>query len=146
MSQQCPICGSDFEDGLAVCPSCGFRMIEATQGFKPVKFGLNEFSDLVSKPHAYFFRIVRGPQTGVELELKEGILTIGRDPSCDLFLNDTTVSRLHARIEVGGKGVVITDQNSFNGVWVNNKSVASRVLADGDIVQIGVFCLLYQER
>ena len=89
---------------------------------------------------------MRGPQTGVELELKEGILTIGRDPSCDLFLNDTTVSRLHARIEVGGKGVVITDQNSFNGVWVNNKSVASRVLADGDIVQIGVFCLLYQER
>ena len=40
---------------------------------------------------------------------------------------------------------LISDSNSYNGVWINNKSVDSAILHDGDIIQIGVFCLLYQE-
>ena len=57
-----------------------------------------------------------------------------------------TVSRMHATIEQENGCYVIRDANSFNGVWVNNDSVdAPRKLCNGDVIQIGAFCLLYQE-
>lgn len=146
MSQTCPICSNEFDDALTTCPACGFRKIDATQGFTPVDLSVGERDAFGGKPQESLFRIVRGPNTGVEIMLKEGLHTLGRDPSCDIFLNDMTVSRAHATVEVGPQGVIIADQNSYNGVWVNNSNVSRRLLADGDVVQIGEFCLLYKER
>ena len=39
--------------------------------------------------------ILKGPQTGQTFELATPEITIGRDPSSDVFLNDMTVSRHH---------------------------------------------------
>uniref|UniRef100_UPI002633FBB3 FHA domain-containing protein n=1 Tax=uncultured Ellagibacter sp. TaxID=2137580 RepID=UPI002633FBB3 len=64
---------------------------------------------------------------------------------CDIFLNDMTVSRSHAVVEPTGDGCTITDDSSFNGVWVNNDNVEARELHEGDVVQIGAFCLVYRE-
>ena len=65
---------------------------------------------------------------------------------CDVFLNDMTVSREHAVIEPSTGTFSIRDTNSFNGVWVNNANIEeSYTLVHGDIIQIGAFCLLYQE-
>ena len=99
----------------------------------------------MSEMRRHEFRVVRGPQTGVDIELGEGTLSLGRDPRCDVFLNDTTVSRRHATIEIGDAGCVLRDNNSFNGVWVNDRSVETCLLKSGDIIQIGAFCLLYRE-
>ena len=73
-------------------------------------------------------------------------MSVGRDPQCDIFLNDMTVSREHAEIEVTGEGCVIRDKNSFNGVWVNDRAVEACALKPGDVIQIGAFCLIYRER
>ena len=62
-----------------------------------------------------------------------------------IFLNDMTVSRMHATIEQENGCYVIRDANSFNGVWVNNDSVEARALRPGDFVQIGTFCMQYEE-
>ena len=78
-------------------------------------------------------------------ELGDAPLSIGRSPRCDIFLNDMTVSREHASIERCVDGYQITDAHSYNGVWIDNTSIESVVLNDGDIIQIGVFCLLYRE-
>lgn len=40
-------------------------------------------------------------------------------------------------------GFRISDADSFNGLWVNNLNVKDADLRDGDIVQIGTFCLMY---
>ena len=73
-------------------------------------------------------------------------MSVGRDPRCDVFLNDMTVSRLHAEIEVKPDGCVLRDNNSFNGVWVNDRTVETCLLKPGDLIQIGAFCLMYRER
>ena len=56
-----------------------------------------------------------------------------------------TVSRDARAIEPESGGYVIRDANSFNGVWVNNDSVEARALRPGDFIQIGTFCMQYEE-
>ena len=146
MSEICPICNSVIAEGESVCSACGYRILGSTQSFKPLTLDSEAVAPSANRTSESLFKIVRGPQTGIELPLKPGKLTIGRDPHCDVFLNDMTVSRHHATVEIDDKKTVIIDENSFNGVWVNNHSVTQRVLANGDVIQIGEFCLLYQER
>ena len=90
--------------------------------------------------------VIRGPQTGVAFVLEPRTLVVGRDPQCDVFLNDMTVSRDHARIEPAGSAFQIVDDDSYNGVWVNNKNVRSALLHDGDFLQIGAFGLVVSVR
>lgn len=147
MSSICPVCGNAVEQSDSICPACGFKLLGSTQKFAPVSF---EGKPIVvqEKPVGQAaLRVVKGPQTGVVFTLGENdSLSVGRSPQCDIFLNDMTVSRLHATIARTGEGYAVSDEHSFNGVWVNNDNVeTTRVLAPGDIIQIGAFCLLYQE-
>lgn len=129
-----------------VCSACGYRLVESTQEFAPI--ALDNIDQHVSSSEAFRaeLRVVRGPQTGIALELKTGTVSLGRDPSCDIFLNDMTVSRHHASIETSDSGCIITDTNSYNGVWVNDKMIESCLLVPGDVIQIGAFCLVYREK
>ena len=66
----------------------------------------------------------------------------GRDPSCDLVLEDSTLSRLHARIELADDGLVtIDDAGSSNGTFVNRNDCWIRVkrahLCIGDLIRFG---------
>ena len=73
-----------------------------------------------------------------ELELGNGALLIGRLPECDVLLNDSLVSRMHARISIQGEYVVLEDLHSINGVFVNGRKVNhSTVLCEGDRILIG---------
>jgi len=70
------------------------------------------------------------------------IKTCGRDPSCDLVLEDSTLSRFHARIELAEDGLVlIHDTGSSNGTFVNRNDSWIRVrrvtLCIGDRVRFG---------
>ncbi len=121
-------------------------MLGSTQSFKPVMFEEHGGGQQGGAVHRYDLRIVRGPQTGVDIDLKQGDLSVGRDPKCDIFLNDMTVSRLHATISVKPDGCTISDENSFNGVWVNNRAIETCALQPGDVIQIGAFCVVYRER
>ena len=142
----CPICNGDLADGAAVCQKCGYRIVGSTQRFEPVMLTGAESAQHAAVAHRYDLRIVRGPQTGVDIDLQQGVMSVGRDPQCDIFLNDMTVSRSHAEIEVSPSGCVIRDKNSFNGVWVNDRMVEACALKPNDVIQIGAFCLVYRER
>lgn len=70
------------------------------------------------------------------------IKTIGREPSCDLVLEHSTLSRLHARIELGDDGLVsIHDAGSSNGVFLNRNDNWIRArkvtLCIGDRIRFG---------
>ncbi|NEX18202.1 MAG: hypothetical protein C1943_16735 [Halochromatium sp.] len=72
-------------------------------------------------------------------ELPEtGIFLIGRQPSCDLRLEDKQVSRSHARIVRDAEGISIEDLGSTNGTKVNYTKINNKaVLRRGDIIVIG---------
>ena len=146
MSENCPICNSPLPEGAGACPMCGFKLLGSTQSFKPLEFvGGEVVPAAIETPADAILRVVRGPQIETVFKLGTDEVCVGRSPHCDIFLNDMTVSREHASIVPDGKSYRISDSNSNNGVWINNKNVDSSLLHDGDIIQIGVFCLLYQE-
>jgi pSer/pThr/pTyr-binding forkhead associated (FHA) protein len=81
--------------------------------------------------------VISGPHTGRIVEV-HGELTVGRDPSCVLRLDDPKVSRRHATLGPTASGIAIRDEGSLNGTWVNDLRIAgSRHLTVGDRVRIG---------
>ncbi len=146
MSKSCPVCGLMIPDGSAACPSCGFKLPDRTQSFAPI----NLESTANTAPQALLedamLNVVRGAQVGKQFPLAGRKVEVGRSPKCDIFLNDMTVSRNHAFITYDAAGYTIHDNGSYNGVWVNNENVRDAVLEDGDIIQIGSFCLMFQAR
>jgi pSer/pThr/pTyr-binding forkhead associated (FHA) protein len=82
-------------------------------------------------------RLITEGEDGAEYPLGFVTTSIGRSPANDICISDDAVSRRHAKIVVGEQGFVICDLNSENGVYVNGERVKERLLADGDIVEIG---------
>ena len=71
--------------------------------------------------------------------------SIGRSSQNNIILDDITVSRKHALISVSNKNVMITDNNSTNGMYINNEIKNDCLLKTGDKIQIGKYLLLLTE-
>ena len=71
--------------------------------------------------------------------------SIGRAIDNDIVLNDFSVSRRHAFLKRESDGWVIYDNQSTNGVKVNDRAVPRAVVADGDEAAIGTFLLRFRE-
>jgi general secretion pathway protein E len=72
-----------------------------------------------------------------KVELDEGPLTIGRNFTNLLVVDETQASRFHCVLEKGAEGFMLRDLDSRNGVKVNGKMVRAAVLGDGDVISIG---------
>jgi pSer/pThr/pTyr-binding forkhead associated (FHA) protein len=70
----------------------------------------------------------------VEFELTAPIMTVGRDETADIQVDEPLVSRLHARIERRGEAFVVLDLGSTNYTRVNGERVSERTLTHGDEV------------
>lgn len=67
-----------------------------------------------------------------------GTLSIGRAAGCEITLDDTFISQLHARVTIGQSGVVVEDLGSTNGTYLNRKRVTAPVVVQpGDVIQVG---------
>jgi len=79
-----------------------------------------------------------GPTMGCRYPLSDRLLMIGRGDDCDIRLTDHSVSRRHARIEPINEAFYVSDQNSTNGTFVNDKQIDTpRMLRDGDYLRVG---------
>lgn len=99
-----------------------------------------------STPSHPTLTIVKGSQMGSTFELTDSVVTIGRDPSNTVFLNDMTVSRRHARLDLSGleSGLAtIEDLGSLNGTWVDGAIVNRALLKDGSTIQVGTFRMIF---
>lgn len=87
----------------------------------------------------------RGPGEGTEFALPAtaDLVTVGRSPESDVFLDDVTVSRHHATFRRSAEGWSVSDAGSLNGTYVNRKRVDDRRLSGGDEVQIGKFRFIF---
>ena len=70
---------------------------------------------------------------------------IGRSSQNNIILDDITVSRKHALLSVSNEKIKIQDNNSTNGIYVNNEIKNDCILKSGDKIQIGKYLLLLTE-
>jgi pSer/pThr/pTyr-binding forkhead associated (FHA) protein len=74
---------------------------------------------------------------------KEGIF-IGRLPTCEIVLDDKTVSRIHAAINYADEKYSVVNLSASNVLTLNGRRLAPQqndILADGDTIQIGPYVL-----
>ncbi|MCX5741759.1 MAG: AgmX/PglI C-terminal domain-containing protein [Proteobacteria bacterium] len=84
------------------------------------------------------FRIFKGDQLLREERLTLSVIKLGKVPSAHLKLDDETVSRMHAIIEVdGANNVSIIDLGSTKGTFVNGQKVNKAKLQSGDTIVVG---------
>lgn len=93
--------------------------------------------------------ITTGPQEGQTVPLMLNRLTIGRatsKSSWEVGLQDPSVSRPHAKLELADTTWVLYDMGSANGTLVNGTPVneKGRPLRDGDILTLGATLVLFR--
>ena len=72
--------------------------------------------------------------------------SIGRSTDNDIVLNDFSVSRRHAYLRKEKDAWVLYDNQSTNGIRVNEKQVPRSPVTDGDLATVGTFQLRFREQ
>jgi pSer/pThr/pTyr-binding forkhead associated (FHA) protein len=85
----------------------------------------------------------RGPGSGSRFALDRDLVSTGRHPQSDIFLDDVTVSRRHAEIHRTAEGYEVRDVGSLNGTYLNRERIERAPLTNGDELQIGRFKLVF---
>ena len=83
--------------------------------------------------------VKRGPNAGSSFALDKDLVTAGRHPDSDIFLDDITVSRRHVEITRTPDGYRVRDVGSLNGTYLNRERIEEAALTHGDEVQVGKF-------
>jgi pSer/pThr/pTyr-binding forkhead associated (FHA) protein len=70
--------------------------------------------------------------------LGEGEVVIGRSSYCSLVLDQETLSRVHASLQVVDEGIEISDLGSSNGTFVNGVAISKPTrVRPGDDIRLG---------
>ena len=159
----CNRCGHRNPDGANFCSSCG-----ATLERPPGEQGASTTAlpavvllpgDAAAEPYPLepgdllgdvprggsVLVVTRGPNTGSRFVLgpDDAVVTIGRHPESDIFLDDITVSRRHAEVRHEHGAYLARDVGSLNGTYLNRERIERAPLHSGDELQIGKFRLVF---
>jgi hypothetical protein len=146
----CPECGLQQSQGNRFCVRCGTELAPEAQptdvtGPIPLEAIREDVPAAALRAGDVPSLAVRsGEPAGTVFLLHGGLITIGRSPESDIFLDDITVSREHAQLHRAGPHYELRDLGSLNGTYVNRDRIElGALLRDGDEVQIGKFRLVY---
>ena len=81
--------------------------------------------------------IERGSGAGRRLPLTQFPVTIGRDETNSITLDDDEVSRFHLRIKKRGRLFVAEDLESRNGTFINGDRILNSIVQNGDKILVG---------
>lgn len=169
----CTACGRQNPDDARFCAQCGTRLPEPaaapeqpTDATATVTFGAPVTPEGVERserpdtsdrqlsaveaaavdalpPGHALLMVQRGPGAGSRFLLDLDLVTAGRHPESEIFLDDVTVSRRHAEFHRSGHEFTVRDVGSLNGTYVNRDRIDQVALNDGDEVQIGKYRLVF---
>lgn len=168
----CTACGKQSPDDARFCSQCGARLVAPQPPAEPAAppsvpsettatiaavsggVGADTSSDRALSPvdaaavdglpsgHALLI-VQRGPGAGSRFLLDTDLVTAGRHPESEIFLDDVTVSRRHAEFDRAGDDFSVRDVGSLNGTYLNRDRIDQVALTDGDEVQIGKYRLVF---
>ncbi len=78
-----------------------------------------------------------------EIPLEKPEVTIGRNPACDIHIDNLAVSSSHARIAREGEKFFVEDLGSLNGTFLDGKRIEREELAEGASVTVGKHTLVF---
>ncbi len=121
--------------------------LDATRNFSadliaedPFALSADEQAAVDALPAGNALLIVRrGPNKGSRFLLDQDLVTVGRHPNADIFLDDVTVSRRHAEISRADGKFTIKDLASLNGTYYQGSRVDSQVLVNAAELQVGKY-------
>lgn len=122
--------------GAAPSRAVGFALVGIVTG---IGMGLVE-SALKDR----WLYVTSGPLAGKQFILYKPQTAIGSDQQADIYLfKDSSILPQHAAITINGSRVLM---RAMGATYVGGSPVQSRVLQDGDLVQIGRYAFRYKER
>ena len=149
----CNNCGHQNALGSNFCSSCGSVLEPTGDDPNTVTFQLDALPageevqvDLDQMASGGVMVVTRGPNAGSRFALGAEVVTAGRHPESDIFLDDVTVSRRHVELRRDPSGTyTVRDVGSLNGTYLNRERIETGTLNGGDELQIGKFKLVYLE-
>lgn len=148
---KCPSCGSVSPPEARFCSVCGtplgdtsadttsiFRIVGANTPADPA-MGQEQVTGALAKGNAMLI-VTRGAGDSNRFLIDADVTSVGRHPQSDIFLDDITVSRHHAKFIRTPEGLFLEDLGSLNGTYVNHTVLDGQVmLRDEDEIQIGKY-------
>ncbi|MEO6402655.1 MAG: FHA domain-containing protein [Vicinamibacteria bacterium] len=77
------------------------------------------------------------PDKGAAVLVEAAEAVVGREPSCNVIVLQSSVSRKHATLYRDGEAFSVEDMSSENGTFVNSHRVANSSLNAGDSLRFG---------
>jgi pSer/pThr/pTyr-binding forkhead associated (FHA) protein len=158
LARHCPECGFVVTSGANYCQKCGAFLGAAAEPepdqATTATYRVGETGELV--PVELESEVARrgaalvirsgGGRVGESFAVEGERVSIGRSPEADVFLDDVTVSRDHARLVRRHGAWHLDDLGSLNGTYVNRRRIDSHKLENGDELQIGKYKLSFLAR
>lgn len=155
--------GHQMEDAWGMCPYCqrtGFQNLSGASLAKTrLEFGEGAVDEtksaarrtmLISErkrpPVVGWLVAMNGEQRGEDFRLHEGQNMIGATADCQVALKDATVTGKHASLRYQDGKFFLTDLDSTNGTYLNDKPerIIREELKDNDMIRIGDVSLKFK--
>ena len=155
--------GHQMEDTWEVCPYCQRTGYQSNPPAVTVKTRLESGSppeasapvttrrsvvltDKRKVPVVGWFVALTGPQKGEDFRIREGPNIIGSASDADVVLHDSAISGKHASLRYKDQKFTITDLDSTNGTFLNDRPdpIAREELKDNDILRVGEVTLKFK--
>lgn len=153
MDRTCQSCRHNNDISANFCSSCGERIAGGpdaeTESISVIEaIEASEDVDHLADREGFasdtgLLVVDEGPKSGSRYALDAEVITAGRHPESDIFLDDVTVSRRHVEISHTGSSYRAKDVGSLNGTYINKQLIEDEALVDGDELQIGRFKLIF---
>jgi hypothetical protein len=76
-----------------------------------------------------------------KLKVKKVTNVVGREGTCDIYVESKQVSRRHCLLQVTERGLLVKDLESTNGTFVNGMAMTDGYINDGDRLSLGTYVM-----
>lgn len=149
--------GHQMEDSWEICPYCaktGFVGGEYAktriESEAPVTGVAARRTVLISEkrkpPVVGWFVALDGEQKGEDFRIREGQNILGSSPECEIVIRDSTVSAKHASLRYKDRKFILSDLDSTNGTFLNDRAepIAREEIKDNDSIRVGEVSLKFK--